>query len=365
MASHGTPRLLDLTSRDPLERAQASLVQTLLLAVLILSAAGSLLPLAAPIPRAQALGVGAVVLLGVPIALAALALLRRGRLARAVLLASVGLIVLLCFVLVTTGVRDGGATIFGFALPIVLSGLLAGRRSLVVVIGLCAAGIGLAMALERLGLPLVGFAAPRGDNPGGIVGGFIVIALILGVFVAHFGRTLREALLAGQRREQGLEQRRGELEAAVAAGTEELRAALAEVEARAASQAALLEENARQREAIQELGAPALPVNATTVVMPLVGALDDRRLRALQDRALEAAERGAVRRLVLDISGVPLVDTQVAQGLASIVRALRLLGAEAALVGVRPEVAQALVGLGIELDGVRTYRDLEAALRGM
>jgi rsbT co-antagonist protein RsbR len=66
--------------------------------------------------------------------------------------------------------------------------------------------------------------------------------------------------------------------------------------------------------------------------------------------------------LIIDITGVPVVDTQVAQGLLQVVDAARLLGAEVVLVGIRPEVAQALVGLGVDMHAVRTFSDLQSVL---
>ena len=105
-----------------------------------------------------------------------------------------------------------------------------------------------------------------------------------------------------------------------------------------------------------------LPVSATTLVMPLVGALDSARLQLVQEQALRSIERTGSQRLVLDITGVPLVDSQVAQGLLAVVQAARLLGAEAVLVGVRPEVAQTMVGLGLSLPGLRAYADLQTAV---
>jgi rsbT co-antagonist protein RsbR len=153
------------------------------------------------------------------------------------------------------------------------------------------------------------------------------------------------------------------LETTVRERTADLEMALGSLEVRAAEQERLLAENDRQQRAIRELSVPVLPISATTLVMPLVGALDGERLLILQDRALEAIERVAARRLLLDITGVPLVDSYVAQGLIRTLQAARLLGAEVALVGVRPEVAQSIVGLGIDLTGMRTYADLQSALR--
>ena len=108
---------------------------------------------------------------------------------------------------------------------------------------------------------------------------------------------------------------------------------------------------------------PVLPLNRQTLVMPLVGELDTDRLDEMQSQALDAIQRMAAKRLLLDITGVALIDTYVAQGLMRAVQAARLLGAEVALVGVRPEVAQAIVGLGIDFSRLRAYPDLESALR--
>jgi anti-anti-sigma regulatory factor/HAMP domain-containing protein len=159
-----------------------------------------------------------------------------------------------------------------------------------------------------------------------------------------------------------LRQTFAELEQRVADRTVDLRRALDEVEARAGVQERLLAENQRQRETIQEMSVPVLPVTDSTLVMPLVGALDTERLRLLQDQALRAIERSRAHTLILDITGVPIVDSQVAQGLIMVVQAARLLGTEVLLVGIRSEVAQTMVGLGLSLSGLRTYNDLQGAL---
>lgn len=99
-----------------------------------------------------------------------------------------------------------------------------------------------------------------------------------------------------------------------------------------------------------------------TLVMPLVGALDSARLAQVEEQALERLEASRARRLLLDITGVPSVDAQVAQGLVRVVQAARLLGARATLVGIRPEVAQSIVNLGLDLSHIHTESDLQSAL---
>jgi rsbT co-antagonist protein RsbR len=152
------------------------------------------------------------------------------------------------------------------------------------------------------------------------------------------------------------------LEQEVSARTSELQQALTSVEARDAEKQALLDQVMLQGAQIREMSVPVLPVDQRTLVMPLVGTLDSERLLHLQEQALSTIERSKARLLLLDITGVPVVDSQVAQGLISTIQAVRLLGAEPVLIGVRPEVAQSLVALGIDLADLRTAGDLQGAL---
>ncbi|MBM7844214.1 STAS domain-containing protein [Herpetosiphon giganteus] len=153
------------------------------------------------------------------------------------------------------------------------------------------------------------------------------------------------------------------LEQQVNERTADLETALVKLQERATTQERLLDEIEQQREVIREMSVPVLPVAAKVLVMPLVGALDSERLSRLQENALQAVQRQSIKHLVLDITGVVVVDSQVAQGFISVVRAVRLLGAETMLVGVRPEVAQAMVSLGLELDTISTSATLQEGLQ--
>jgi rsbT co-antagonist protein RsbR len=126
--------------------------------------------------------------------------------------------------------------------------------------------------------------------------------------------------------------------------------------ARIAEQLAVID---TQEAVIRDMSVPVLPLLASTLVMPLVGALDSKRLALMQEQALRALEHSSAEQLILDITGVPIVDTQVALGLTQLVQAAQLLGTRVSIVGIRPEVAQALVGLGIGLPNIKTFSTLQ------
>jgi rsbT co-antagonist protein RsbR len=161
---------------------------------------------------------------------------------------------------------------------------------------------------------------------------------------------------------QALERANASLETTVAERTRSLEDALQAVEQREARLVQTLAENELQRVTIREMSVPVIPVSTTTVVMPLIGTLDTARLAGLQTQAIRSIERTGTRYLVLDITGVPIFDSQVAKGFLEVVQAARLLGSEAILVGIRLEVAQTVVGLGLDLRAIRTFSDLQSAL---
>lgn len=110
----------------------------------------------------------------------------------------------------------------------------------------------------------------------------------------------------------------------------------------------------QQAHALAEISTPLLTITDTTVVMPLVGAVDSRRVQQIMDTLLEGVVTTRAHIVILDITGVPVVDTQVANALIRAAQAVKLLGAEVILTGIRPEVAQTLVQLGVSLAGMNT-----------
>ncbi|MDW8403415.1 STAS domain-containing protein [Chloroflexus sp.] len=196
----------------------------------------------------------------------------------------------------------------------------------------------------------------------------IVCGLIAGIGTRSVRRAIELAAAAQSKAEQlaqQLTQANQALEARVAERTAALQAALAESEQRQAALAAALAENERQQREIRALSVPILAVRDDMLVMPLIGALDGERLALAQQRALQAIEQSRAQSLLVDVTGVPFIDHTAADGLVALARSARLLGARLTLIGVSPEVAQTIVGLGVELGDIRVARDLrDAVMRG-
>ena len=120
---------------------------------------------------------------------------------------------------------------------------------------------------------------------------------------------------------------------------------------------------AQQAHEIMELSTPVVQIWEGVVVAPLIGTLDSERTRQFMERFLETIVRTNSVVALLDITGVPMVDTQTAQHVIEAITAARLLGAEVVLTGVRPEIAQTLVHLGIDLSGMLTRSSLAAGIK--
>lgn len=114
---------------------------------------------------------------------------------------------------------------------------------------------------------------------------------------------------------------------------------------------------------IQEMSTPVVPVLDGVIVVPLIGNFDGQRASQLVQSILGGIEQHSARVAVLDITGAMMVDTQVAGTIVKVTEAARLLGTTVVLVGVRPEVAQTLVQLGIDLAHIRTSATLQEAIQ--
>ncbi|MBY7142390.1 RsbT co-antagonist protein RsbRA [Virgibacillus sp. NKC19-3] len=114
-----------------------------------------------------------------------------------------------------------------------------------------------------------------------------------------------------------------------------------------------------QRVALQELSAPLIPVVESITVMPLVGTIDTERAKLIMENLLEGVMKHNSEVVLIDITGVPVVDTMVAHHIIQAAEAVRLVGATCILVGIRPEIAQTIVNLGIDLEKFPTKSSLK------
>src|SRR5881628_3416447 len=117
-----------------------------------------------------------------------------------------------------------------------------------------------------------------------------------------------------------------------------------------------------QQEAIGELSTPVLPVRERLLILPIIGLIDAQRARQLTEQLLRAVRANRAKVVVIDITGVPAMDSNVANHLVRTVDASRLLGAMVIVTGLSPEIAQTLVKLGLDLSKMNTVGDLQGGI---
>ena len=134
-------------------------------------------------------------------------------------------------------------------------------------------------------------------------------------------------------------------------------------EERMARVQAAVGEKERLLKTVRELSSPVIQVWENVLVMPLVGAIDSARATRITEDLLTGITKYQAEIVIIDITGVPVVDTSVANHLIQTIKAAALLGAKCAVVGISSEVAQSLINLGVDLSGVVTRSNLQAGVR--
>jgi anti-anti-sigma factor len=348
---------------DPFQRAQAQLLQAILfiLMAVLLAAVPVSLTATTLIERvsSSSLLVALVLILG-----SALILLRRGQQQRAAQLTVFSIALLLLLTTIPVGIVDSRAVFMQLAVPLVLAGLLCDRRTLAgVAVFLIVAVVAIAW-LEASGSRFVRFA-PSGFNPLLTTASFVLTVIVLALLVERFGTAFLTSLGQARQRQSELEALRGGLERQVIERTDALRQALDEVEQREQTLSETLA-NLRSSEAtVTALSAPVIPVLPGVLVVPVIGTLDAVRSEVLRSKVLEAINDLRASSLIIDITGVVVVDEAVAEAVLSTAAACRLLGARVWLVGVRPEVAQTITTLQMDLGGIQTQATLQEAVQAL
>lgn len=160
---------------------------------------------------------------------------------------------------------------------------------------------------------------------------------ILANMVNRVGRELYNSRLRDKRQRQELETRLRELREAQ-------------------------EAHERLMSTIEEISTPLLNIYEGVILLPVIGGMDNRRAQLMIGALLEAISSQQTQVLILDITGMPTIDTQVANVLVQSAQSALLLGARVILCGMTPDVAQVVVSLGIDLSIFQTCSDLQAAL---
>jgi rsbT co-antagonist protein RsbR len=117
-----------------------------------------------------------------------------------------------------------------------------------------------------------------------------------------------------------------------------------------------------QQEAIRELSTPVLQVRNGLLILPMIGMMNTQRARQLTEQLLHTIRANRAKVVVVDITGVPTIDTAIANHIVQTVDAARLLGASVIVTGISPEIAQTLVTLGLDLSTMNTVGDLQGGI---
>jgi rsbT co-antagonist protein RsbR len=346
---------------DPIEQKQAGLVQIMLIGL------GLSALLSMPLSFLSESGSQWMILtalskvISFSCMLSALLVLRRGSFKLAVLIASFGLLVSISIVLLQSGL--GASVVLALLIPITVAGLLAGRWALLIISGLSCVivvGVGLYGALGPQQLTTTP-AQPLLPTTLEIIVDLLVLIFVLD----RFGASLQDVLMNSLKREQQLEYLSASLETKVAERTASLQEAVQTVEQREARLSRTLEDLRASQETVRELSAPVLPVLEGVLVTPLVGTMDHARVQMVMENVLKAVDHQQIEYVIFDATGMPALDMQAAQGILQAAAAVRLLGAQTVLVGVRPDVAQTLVALHVDLGALQTFSDLHAAVMSL
>jgi rsbT co-antagonist protein RsbR len=219
--------------------------------------------------------------------------------------------------------------------------------------------------IVRTGIPLLNVEEQL-TWPDGSVGWSLVTKMPLrderGNIIGTFGisRDITELKLA----QEALQRAYADVERQVEERTAELQREVAE-RLQAQEENVLLQQEVieAQKRAIQELSTPIIPVMDRIIVVPLIGSIDTGRARDITRRLLAGIRNHQAAVVILDITGVPVVDSGVANHLNKTIRAARLKGVRAIITGISSAVAETIVDLGIDWSDIETLSDLQSGLR--
>jgi anti-anti-sigma regulatory factor len=301
-----------------------------------------------------------VLLFAPPMFIALIAIARRGY----INIAAYGVLVIIFGALLATALTSGeiNAEPFFLSLAIITAGMILRPWGVAFITLLC--------------FVMMGWLWSSMAQSGGVrltTEGVVIYGALLCCFASVYGiisaYTTNQALIQinaarelAEMARQEAEAAKNQLEQRVAERTSELRTSLAAQQQQSQQLAEALRLQEHLASQLLDLSIPVIPFRKDALIVPLIGAIDSTRANELITRVLTEIERHHAQTIILDITGVPLIDTQIAATLIQTAQAARLLGARPVLVGIRPEVAFSLVGLGVDLNLFRSAATLQQAL---
>jgi rsbT co-antagonist protein RsbR len=118
----------------------------------------------------------------------------------------------------------------------------------------------------------------------------------------------------------------------------------------------------RQQEALRELSTPVLQIREGLLLLPIISLIDTQRARQLTEQLLKSIRQRRAKAVGIDITGVPTVDSKIANHLLQTVEAIRLMGAEGIVTGISAEIAQTIVTIGVDLSKIKTLSELQRGI---
>ncbi|MBN1992445.1 MAG: STAS domain-containing protein [Anaerolineae bacterium] len=253
------------------------------------------------------------------------------------------------------GIRNGAHN--SYFIIVAIASLLWGARATLSWGGWCLLTTGGLYMAE-----LNGLMVPFMDYPPVTFGDWFLSAVVFGIVIlllAVGAATLNQALNRTRHNEQVLVQRTAQLAASnTYLETEMLQRQQAQEENEHLQQQII----EAQRQALKELSTPIIPVMDHIIVLPLVGSIDSLRARDITRSLLAGISHNRAKVVILDVTGVPVIDSGVAAHLNRTIQAARLKGARLIITGISDAVAEAIIELGIDWSGIETLSNLQTGL---
>lgn len=341
--------LNNLPIADPLRREQAATLQAFFLIMIPATLMGIPIALAASAEIDRVVGIISSVI-QIVLLILAVVVLRQGRFLVALIMLIINALIFAAINMIPAGLEGSRAIFTILAIPVVLAGLLGGRRMLIIALVLSIALVALVAGLSVVAPTLVGYSQETYDPILTMIV-FVFSITLLGILIDRFGRAFLLALERAQQREQDLEALHLSLER--------------QVQERTASLQATVQELQSSRTTIGKLGAPILPVLPGVLVVPLIGSFDDTRIVFLTEKVLSVIVDQRARHVIFDMTGVEFEDIQIGVTLMHLADAVRLLGAEPLVVGISPTMAAFLVQQEVALSTRRVYATLQDAVASL